>query len=463
MNTNYDVIIIGSGISGLVCGCYLVKNGYKVLILEKNDFVGGYCSSFKSEGFIFNSYIRGFVGAGKGGVFYKILDELNLLNTIQILRPPVYDVIQYPGVSVSLYNDPEQTVEEIIQNFPSERKSITAFFKLLIKKDLTYEFYKYKNKSFQDLIKDYFHNKKLQFLLNAFRFDSYRPCSMTSCLADIMLIRGNLLAGGYFPKGGMQELANLFSNYFLRNGGSLLKSRFVCKILLENNFAHGVTTLTGETFRSKIIISNIDATYTYLCLLKDSKEVQDLSKKILSLKTSTSTLVMYVGVNKSLKQYLKNQCAAIWHFNKSIGDGLVCTLPSIVDKDMAPSNCTSVTMYFGMPYNNKQYWENNKERISSILLKRFFEIFPDVKNCVRVYKTVTPIDQENETLNRFGASRGWEPSVNLTGELFPTEFTPIPNVFLSSHWVMNSSGNGGLSFAANIGRKMSKHIIKSWK
>ena len=27
----YDVIIIGAGISGLVCGCYLAKAGLKVL------------------------------------------------------------------------------------------------------------------------------------------------------------------------------------------------------------------------------------------------------------------------------------------------------------------------------------------------------------------------------------------------------------------------------------------------
>ncbi|MCM8787946.1 MAG: FAD-dependent oxidoreductase, partial [Candidatus Omnitrophica bacterium] len=36
----YDVIIIGAGIGGLVCGCYLAKAGLKVLIVEKNDKVG---------------------------------------------------------------------------------------------------------------------------------------------------------------------------------------------------------------------------------------------------------------------------------------------------------------------------------------------------------------------------------------------------------------------------------------
>ena len=32
---DYDAVIIGAGISGLVCGCYLAKAGMKVLIIEK--------------------------------------------------------------------------------------------------------------------------------------------------------------------------------------------------------------------------------------------------------------------------------------------------------------------------------------------------------------------------------------------------------------------------------------------
>lgn len=39
MDNNYDAIIIGAGIGGLVAGNILAKNGQKVLILEKNHAV----------------------------------------------------------------------------------------------------------------------------------------------------------------------------------------------------------------------------------------------------------------------------------------------------------------------------------------------------------------------------------------------------------------------------------------
>ncbi|MFW5843278.1 MAG: phytoene desaturase family protein, partial [Spirochaetota bacterium] len=36
-----DVIVIGSGHNGLVCGAYLAKAGYKVTVFERRDTIGG--------------------------------------------------------------------------------------------------------------------------------------------------------------------------------------------------------------------------------------------------------------------------------------------------------------------------------------------------------------------------------------------------------------------------------------
>ena len=47
----YDAIIIGAGISGLLSALVLSKNEKKVLILEKQERLGGICQSYKINGY----------------------------------------------------------------------------------------------------------------------------------------------------------------------------------------------------------------------------------------------------------------------------------------------------------------------------------------------------------------------------------------------------------------------------
>lgn len=49
--SDYDVVVIGGGISGLLSALTLSKHGKSVLVLEKNDVVGGNCNSYDVDGF----------------------------------------------------------------------------------------------------------------------------------------------------------------------------------------------------------------------------------------------------------------------------------------------------------------------------------------------------------------------------------------------------------------------------
>src|ERR1700682_5636985 len=47
MNSRYDVVILGAGHNGLVAATYLGRAGLSVLLLEKNDYIGGATTSQK--------------------------------------------------------------------------------------------------------------------------------------------------------------------------------------------------------------------------------------------------------------------------------------------------------------------------------------------------------------------------------------------------------------------------------
>ncbi|HFB98952.1 MAG TPA: NAD(P)/FAD-dependent oxidoreductase [Bryobacterales bacterium] len=57
MRTRYDVIIVGGGHNGLVCGSYLARAGLSVLVLERRPLVGGAAVSEETvPGFTFSTF-----------------------------------------------------------------------------------------------------------------------------------------------------------------------------------------------------------------------------------------------------------------------------------------------------------------------------------------------------------------------------------------------------------------------
>jgi len=78
LSENADVIIIGAGIGGLAAGTFLSKKGLKVLIIEQRHYPGGYCSSFRRGGFIFDSAAHVIGSCKEGYSFWKLIENLNI-------------------------------------------------------------------------------------------------------------------------------------------------------------------------------------------------------------------------------------------------------------------------------------------------------------------------------------------------------------------------------------------------
>ena len=146
----YDAIVVGGGIAGLTSTAFLTKNGYKTLLCEKEDHVGGLVSSFTVDGFLFDGGVRGIVDSGivkpmlkqlgielefiKNIVSIGVEDEIVQVKTIESLE-------DYQAMLVRTYPDNEKDIRNIL----NEMKKVMGFMDVL---------YGIENPLFKDLKND---------------------------------------------------------------------------------------------------------------------------------------------------------------------------------------------------------------------------------------------------------------------------------------------------------------------
>ena len=71
MDKKYDVVIVGSGLGGLVSAVILAKEGKRVCVLEKNNQYGGNLQTFVRDKTIFDTGIHYIGGLSEGQNLYK--------------------------------------------------------------------------------------------------------------------------------------------------------------------------------------------------------------------------------------------------------------------------------------------------------------------------------------------------------------------------------------------------------
>ena len=111
---NYDVIIIGSGIGGLVCGCYLAKHGMKVLIIEKHTQTGGYCTSFTRDGYHFDVAVHSLRGVKEENQIGILFKDLNIKSSTLMTRIDPSDAIVFKNKRLHIYNDIDNTIRSFV-------------------------------------------------------------------------------------------------------------------------------------------------------------------------------------------------------------------------------------------------------------------------------------------------------------------------------------------------------------
>ena len=121
---NYDVAVVGAGMSGLAAGIRLAQFDYKVCILEKHSVVGGLNSFYRRNGRNYDVGLHAMTNYApkgvKSGPLSRILRHLRISWDEFGLVPQNGSKIAFPGVELNFTNDFALLESEVAEKFPNQ-------------------------------------------------------------------------------------------------------------------------------------------------------------------------------------------------------------------------------------------------------------------------------------------------------------------------------------------------------
>jgi phytoene dehydrogenase-like protein len=463
---DYDAIIIGAGISGLVCGCYLAKAGMKVLIVEKNAKPGGYCTSFTRKGFTFDACAHSLGSLREGGNIAGILEELGLDKKINIIRYDPSDIIIDANYRVSFWNDLKKTIYEFQKNFPQEAKKIEQFFNYLNNNWGTTLLAELRNKTFKDLIDSYFKDFKLKAILSLPILGNVGlPPSLASAITAVTIYKEYIYDGGNYPEKGMQELPNLFVKKLKELGADVLLAKMVNKIRIKDGNVKGVVLWDGNFISAKYVISNVDARYTFLKMIGNGSIEKNMLDSLNSMTPSLSMFILYLGIDQDFDGLPKTS-ANMWFLpHYDIERMYLTAISGDVDNSdwflfRASKEKRNILMLVNASFNTEYYWEKNKYRLTDLFIKKIEQVVPELSRHVVFKDSATPHTLYKYTLNDNGAAYGWAGTPSQFAVPGFTQITFIKNLYLTGHWTTLAQGISGVSY---LGRSTARIILNKEK
>ena len=261
MNTHWDVIVIGAGMSGLGAGIRLAMAGKKVLLLEKHYSVGGLNGFYVRDKILYDVGLHAmtnFVPAGsRGHPLTKLCRQLRIPYEAFKLEEQRQSRIQFPGTALYFNNHFPLLIENIRQQFP---KQIDGFLKLDAAVESTSDTALNDSDfiSAREQLRSYLNDPLLteMLLLPLFYYGSAHANDLD--WRQFAILHKAIYKEGFArPKFGVRTICRLLVDRYRACGGVLKLKTAVHSILLNGSRAVGVELASGETLYATQLLSSV--------------------------------------------------------------------------------------------------------------------------------------------------------------------------------------------------------------
>ena len=483
-SNTYDVIVIGSGIGGLVTATQLAAKGAKVLVLERYIIPGGSAGYFEREGYRFDvgaSMIFGFGDRGTTNLLTRALDAVG--QKIETISDPVQIHYHLPdGLELKVHRDYEQFLQELIAIFPHEAKGIRRFYdecwkvfnclnamellsleepRYLTRVFLQHPFaclglVKYLPLNVGDIARRHLSDPQLlKFIDMECYCWSVVPAAKTPMINAGMVFSDRHYGGINYPKGGVGQIAQKLVDGLEKVGGEIQYKARVTKIMVEGGKAVGVKLANGTEYRAQIIVSNATRWNTFGELLAPEPTPRSEKKWQQRYQKSPSFLSLHLGVKASvLPQGTECHHILLEDWDKmEAGEGTIfVSIPTLLDPSLAPQGHHIIHTFTPSWIEDWQglstaAYQAKKEAAAEKLIHRLEAIFPNLSVGLDYQEVGTP-RTHRRFLGREDGTYGPIPRRKLPGLLtMPFNRTAIPRLYCVGDSTFPGQGLNAVAFS----------------
>ena len=484
-------IIIGSGVGGLATSIHLAKAGFEVLVIEKNDFVGGKVNSKSIGKFRFDMGPSVFTSP-------ELVDELIALSPKLVS----FDYVKLEESCRYFFSDGQQInlpaqVEGVVETLSNVFSEDPAIIRRELKKRaknykaaypvfITVSLHRWKewlNKylfaaiiripqfglfsSMASVNRKKFKHPHTQQIFNRFAtYNGSSPYKSPGMLNIISHLELNI--GPYMPKGGIVSVSQSLYQAAINLGVIFHLNETAIKIEHDQKKVRAVQT-TKSRYDADIIVSNMDVHFTYEKLLDNFKA----PKTILLQEKSSSAIVFYWGVKKEFPSLGIHNIFFAENYEEEFKDifdrkilsqdpTIYVHISSKQEKADAPEASENWFVMVNSPIDVGQNWEEAVSTLRKHLLKRLsYTLKEDIESLIEVEDVMHPQIIESRYFGKQGSIYG--NSSNSASSAFyrhPNFSKSLKGLYFSGVTV---HPGGGIPLALNSAKIVARLVAEDLK
>lgn len=489
-----DVIVVGAGIGGLSCGAILAHGGHGVTILEKNSYIGGACSSYKKNGYLFDRAVHLFT-MGLNGPYGKLFDRLglNYLNfkkhinettAMKIYKKEGYIPFDININSIFKKIKPNESKKESRGSSNGSKRGMANLMSMGGSKTTMKDFSKVmtnllaigkkKNKQL------YEEEITVTQWLNQYTEDPFIH-GIIAFMTAAMFCIGNSKASvaefihcfktemmspeGYqYPiSGGAQAIPDAIAKGIEYYNGAIQINSPVESIIIKGNKVQGVM-VGGKLKKASIVVSNLSLKWTILNLVGKDYLEKKYVERIKTLTPSLSSMTFKLALKKPLIEkwdFINLYHPTLHDWGDKYGPGAPLSngffgpVSSNIDPDVAPPGHQTVVFGTIVPSKGPD-WERWKE----IYLDDLRSFFPDLDEKLDFMDISYPKDITAQTGKPEGPVEGLGLTPQQTGKNKPSSIIPgIEGLYVVGDTTGRTAHGIGTQLACDSGIKCAEAIL----